>query len=178
VPLQEVSFGMNLLGLNADAKWVPSEDERTAAWEFLVELVTRTSVAPLQDDEGSLRAAMDSLYDLFAITRVVLTRNGPRVAKDKRDGTPSLGTVAATILNSVLRPVLSKWHPLLDDREALRPPDKGPTAWERDWDHAGELRAELTRVREMVSEYLSWLGRVAEATEFASAARPPKGRDE
>ena len=36
----------------------PSDAERAAAWELLVELSTRTTTAPLDPDEGSIREAL------------------------------------------------------------------------------------------------------------------------
>ena len=46
--------------------------------------------------------------------------HGPGVAKSGNDGTVSFGLIAITVLNNVLRPVLAKWHPLLQDYENAR----------------------------------------------------------
>ena len=56
-----------------------------------IELATRISTQALKDDEGILREALSSLHDLFPITREILKRHGPTVARKKeRRGNPQL----------------------------------------------------------------------------------------
>jgi len=175
--VRDVKIGLKLPFFELSTTWVPNDAERKAAWELLVELVTRTSVTPLAADEGLVREALTSMYSLFRLTREVLKRNGPDVARDKGNGNPSLATIAAVVLNGVLRPVLSKWHPALADHEAARPPGVGPGAWEREWELHDQARAALNDMRQLVRNYLQILGEAAEATEFAAAVRPHR-RDE
>ena len=101
----------------------PDDSERRAAWEMYVELVTRVSLAPVDLLKASLREALSSLYSVFDTTREILRKYGPNVAQPKGKGTLSFGYLAVAILNTVLRPVLSEWHPLLLDYESIKPND-------------------------------------------------------
>jgi hypothetical protein len=64
--------------------WEPNDDERRAAWELHVELVTRIATVPLEPGAGLQREALTSLYSLFPTTRDILRRYGPGVAQAKR----------------------------------------------------------------------------------------------
>src|SRR5437016_864259 len=52
---KSVQVGLNLYFLQISGTWEPNEDERKAAWELHVELVTRIAVVPLGADDGLLR---------------------------------------------------------------------------------------------------------------------------
>jgi hypothetical protein len=133
-------------------EWVADEDQQKAAWEMYVELVTRIAVQPLDPAEGVAREALASLYALFGETRRILKAYGPGVATPARKGALSFGQVAVAVLNNSLRPLLAKWHPLLQTHEATRPPTTAPADHERAWPRIEELRAELeTRRRELVA---------------------------
>src|SRR3979411_1927038 len=102
--------------------WEPDQSEQTAAWEMYVELITRIAVVEIRPGQGLLREGLDSLYSRFAPTRGILRQHGPSVARVKGKGSYSFGYLAVIILNQVLRPVLSEWHPKLLDHESQRPP--------------------------------------------------------
>ena len=110
------------------------------------------------------------------LTRTILTKHGPEVARDKGDGNPSLASIAALILNQHIRPVLTRWHPVLLDHEAGRPPGTGARAWELGWPDRDAARADLLEVREMLRQYLGLLGDAAGARDFADALRAQIGR--
>lgn len=131
--------------------------ERKAAWHLYVELVTRVSIEPLKDDEGSLRETLNSLYSLFASTRQVLREAGPDVGISQE----SLGGFAISVLNNGLRPFLSKWHPLLSDWEAMRHPDKSPLRHEKEWPQEKELRTELNTLSKELRTYAEALAIIA-----------------
>jgi hypothetical protein len=141
--------------------WEPDENEREAAWEMYVELVTRVSVIELQPGEGLLREALSSLYNLFGTTRAILREHGPTVAQAKGSANYSFGRLAVVILNDVLRPMLSKWHPLLLDYENSRPAKLSQAEHERVWPRNSELRAALAEVRNTLEEYAAMLAEVA-----------------
>ena len=109
---------------------------------------------------------------MFEVTREILQEAGPDVAQDREDGSPSLAALAVGILNDHLRPVLSKWHPLLDDRMAIRPPDVGPNQWEAEWGSNEEVRDELNRLRQLLRNYLRLLGAAAGTKTFARVLTP------
>jgi hypothetical protein len=164
VPINKVSAKIGLpFGIGElSGDWEPDESERDAAWEMYVELITRVSVAELAADEGLLEEALASFYALFAITRDILRRHGPTVARPK-NGTVSFGHLAVAILNQALRPLLATWHPLLDDHLATRPAGVSRVEWERSWDRHDDLRAAIGEVRATLAAYAGLLGEVCEA---------------
>jgi hypothetical protein len=135
----------------------PDEAQQNAAWELYVELTTRIAVQSLGPDEGLVREALTSLYRLFDITRDILRRAGPRVAK----GSESLGPVAINVLNIGLRPFLAKWHPELQTYEARRPENVSPREHEENWERIKEVRAELEELRKELSTYADALSKIA-----------------
>src|SRR5436305_7365354 len=99
------------------AKWVADREQQNAAWEMYVELVTRIAMRALPDDQGLLREALTSLYSLFAETRRILKEHGPGVARELSRDAITFAHLAVAVLNVVLRPFLSKWHPALEEYE-------------------------------------------------------------
>lgn len=144
-----------------EGTWQPDETERKAAWEMYVELITRISVAELLPQEGLLREALSSLHSLFDTTRKILRQYGPSVAQPKGKNNLSFGYLAVAILNTVLRPVLAKWHPLLLDYENSRPGSISKLEWERQWKRNEELRQVLNKTRGILIEYSRLLAEVA-----------------
>jgi len=145
-----------------EGTWEPDENERNAAWEMYVELITRISVEELKPEEGLLREALTSLYRLFDITRNILRKYGPSVAQPKGTDKLSFGYLAVAVLNVVLRPVLAKWHPLLFDHESTKKTSVSPLEHERQWENYEELRQTLNDVRKVLIEYVDLLAQVAD----------------
>ena len=141
--------------------WTPDEHEQDAAWELYVELVTRVSVVELSPGDGLLREGLSSLYSIFTTTRQILRQYGPDVARPKRDSQLSLGYLAISMLNYVLRPVVARWNPLLLDYEHRRAPDV--SAWEHEvrWEHAADLRAALNQTRHILLDYIEILAEIS-----------------
>lgn len=158
-------FGLGKIG----GTWKPKDDERKAAWEMYVELITRVSVADLADDEGLLREALTSLYSLFGTTREILRKYGPDVARPAKGSDVSFGRLSVGLLNGCLRPLLSAWHPRLSDYENRRPPEVSPVDWERRWTEAPKLREELAEVRSVATRYAEILGEVCDAPDLLDA---------
>ena len=104
---------------------------------------------------------MTSLYSLFATTRAILRHYGPSVAQPKSDGQLSFGYLAVAVLNSVLRPVLATWHPLLLDYENAKSNQISTSEHEKKWDKNDELRNVLNDVRLVIIEYANVLAQVA-----------------
>ena len=144
-----------------EGSWEPDESERNAAWELYVELVTRISVQGLRDDEGLLVEALSSLYSLFETTRSILRKYGPTVGRPNNESDVSFGYVALAVLNHVLRPVLAKWHPLLQDYEDTKPAAVMRYAHECAWTRATELRAVLAATRSELIDFANVLASVA-----------------
>jgi hypothetical protein len=135
----------------------PDEFQQRAAWELYVELTTRVAVQPLGADEGKLREALTSFHNLFGVTREILRKAGPSVAR----GPNSFGIIAIEVLNKGIRPFLAKWHPLLLAYEQRRPSNIDAVDYERAWDRVSELRKELEFVRQQMVIYAEVLEKIA-----------------
>lgn len=166
---QSVTTTVNLPFVNLSGTWVPDRAERDASWEMMIELSTRVAAADLGDDEGSIREGLASLYALFAITRGILREHGPEVARSSKDGNLSFAVIALRVLNDVLRPVLSRWHPDLEAWEQRRPDTIGQASWERQWDRCHEARADLAAIRPTIRQYVLVLAEAAQVPEMADA---------
>ena len=162
MPLRKISveLGLPYIG-KISGDWEPDQSEREAAWELYVELITRVSVVNLGPDEGLLRESLTSLYSLFSTTREILRKHGPAVAKPKGEDDISFGLLSVAVLNTVLRPILSKWHPLLEDYEANKPSGVSGLDYEREWERAAELRGALENARLKLVEFAGILADVA-----------------
>jgi hypothetical protein len=157
----KVSLKLPYIG-GIEGTWEPDESERKAAWELYVELVTRISVTELQPHEGVLREALSSLYTLFDTTRTILRTYGPGIAQPKGGNPLSFGSLAVTMLNVIIRPVLAQWHPMLLDYEHTKESTVSPLIHERQWDKGEELRHVLNEVREVLIAYANILAQVAD----------------
>ena len=175
-PPKSVEVGLDLKFFKISGTWEPNDAERQAAWELYVELMTRIAVVPLPSGEGLLREALTSLYSLFATTRDVLRRHGPTVAEPRPDGQYNFGYLAVVILNGVIRPLLARWHPLLEDWEAARPPGRSRAAHEQAWPQAAQLRADLDATRASLSQYAALLATACGVPDLSAAMpEPPAG---
>lgn len=155
-----VEIGIPSIG-KIEGSWSPDDSEQRAAWELYVEIVTRISAVELQPKEGSLRETLSSLHSLFGTTRAILRSYGPSIARPKGGSSLSLGYIAVTILNLVIRPFLSKWHPLLTDYEATRPSHISTIDHEQAWDRLFEFRRALAETQKSILEYADVLAEVA-----------------
>ncbi|RPJ99320.1 hypothetical protein [Priestia endophytica] len=154
-----VSLNLPMVG-SIKGSWEPTKFERSASWEMYVELITRVSTNEIKEEEGILREALSSFYALFDITRQILKKYGPDIAIPTKDNI-SFGYLAVSILNSSLRPLLSKWHSLLLEHESKRNESISIFEHEKNWDKYGELRKEIEFVRQILLEYANLLGTVA-----------------
>ncbi|WP_149265088.1 hypothetical protein [Actinomadura sp. K4S16] len=160
-----VKITIPLLG-EIGGEWEPDDAERRAAWELYVELVTRVSVVPLREDEGSAREALNSMYVLFATVRDILKRYGPEVAPPGARNEVSFGNLAITVLNRAVRPVLNKWHPRLTAWESSAPVGCSTVEHENTWQEIIALRADLESLRLVLLELAQVLGNVAGAADL------------
>lgn len=157
----KVSLTLPFIG-SVEGMWEADENEQSAAWELYVELITRISVVELKSDEGLLREALSSMYTIFATTRDVLKKYGASIARPKGNGYISFGYLAVAVLNTVLRPVLSKWHPILLDYEHRKSSNCSITEHEKNWEKHEELRKILNETRFILIQYADLLAQVAD----------------
>lgn len=158
--LRAYTVGLTTPVLTITGTWEPSDEERKAAWEMYVELVTRVPVAELRDDEGLLREALASIYTIFGTTRDILRRYGPDIAKPHHEDQISFGYIAVAVLNTSLRPFLTQWHPLLLDYESTKEASASRMEHEKNWEQAKEMRAALKDVRMVLRAYTKQLEQV------------------
>ena len=100
-------WGLSKLKINAkflEAEFAPHDPDRNAAWELYVELLTRVTTQYLPPEDGGEKAALDSVYAIFPLTREILRRHG--------SGCGEFAKLAIPVLNQVVRPFTAKWHRL------------------------------------------------------------------
>lgn len=86
-----------------DARDLPVGDaDAEAAWGLYVELVTRIATQPLADEVGVEIAALESIQELFPITRDLMRVSGRDAA--------AFSAFAVTLLNYRVRPFTAAWH--------------------------------------------------------------------
>jgi len=137
------NWGLKELKLNlhfAQLEFSFDENDSIAAWEMYVELITRITTQSLPIEHGDERAALNSVYSLFASTRDVLKHHG-------RSG-QSFSKLAIIILNQVVRPFTAKWHKLPD--YAFDDPDV-----------CESFRKELDALQSVLSSYAGALADIA-----------------
>lgn len=133
-----------------------SEAERRLAWQLHVELATRVSAVRLEAEQGLLSEALESLHALFRIAREAL-------AEDPGAGASEAASTVVRTLNEVLRPFLTKWHPLLVAHDELRQAGTGRFEHEQAWPRNAQLRAELVELQAVLREVARHLAQRAGA---------------
>jgi hypothetical protein len=79
-----------------------NDETKTASWQLYIELITRVATQPLLENRGDEESALESIYQLFNITREIIKKFG-REAE-------TFSMLSLCLLNLVLRPFTSKWH--------------------------------------------------------------------
>jgi hypothetical protein len=87
-----------------EAEFAPHDADRAAAWELYIELLTRITTQRLLPDDGDEKAALDSVFALFPLTRDILKRHG--------SDSMEFAKLAIPVLNQVIRPFTAHWHRL------------------------------------------------------------------
>ena len=87
-----------------DMEWKPQDEDKNAAWELYIELLTRVATQPLPAEHGDEETALTSVYKLFGLTREIIRRNGRYCIEFTK--------IAIVVLNQVIRPFTTKWHKL------------------------------------------------------------------
>ncbi|GAB2863002.1 hypothetical protein GCM10027277_34550 [Pseudoduganella ginsengisoli] len=125
-----------------EGEFLAQDNDRLAAWELYIELVTRVSLQRLPDEEGSEKQALQSIYMLFPTTREILKRHGPSAQRFAR--------VAIATLNVILRPFLTRWHTEFDHCSHL---EKNKSV---------QFRSELASLQDDLTEYGKLLARISD----------------
>lgn len=86
-----------------EMEWEPKDEDKDAAWELYVELITRVSTQRLLPEAGDEAAALKSIHELFDLTRETIKHHGRYCINFTR--------IAVVVLNQKVRPFTAKWHP-------------------------------------------------------------------
>lgn len=121
--------------------WQPTEADRKASWLLYTELRTRIATQPLHYRSGDEETALDSLYQLFAISRDAIKGGGPECRH--------FATLASQLLNTHLRPLTARWHKKKIEGRLLND------------DERREFRRELNKVRKKLLRFCQLLGRLS-----------------
>lgn len=124
-----------------EMEWKPQDEDKTAAWELYVELLTSVTTQPLDSKHGDEKTALESVYSLFPMTRQVLKNNTRNCTEFTK--------LAVVILNQVIRPFTAKWH-RLSMQGAFDNPKK-----------RGEFRGELSTLQVTLRKYTKMLADMA-----------------
>ena len=124
------------------AEFRPGEHDRDAAWAMYVELLTRVTGQTLQHEHGDEKAELDSVYQLFPLTREILRARGGRQARE-------FAKIAIVVLNQKVRPFTTKWH-----RLSLAAAFSGLA-------RCKEFRDELAVLQDVLLRYTQLLGSMA-----------------
>ncbi len=125
--------------------------QRRVAWKLFVEMATRISTQPMDNDEGNDGIALESLYKLFQLTRTLISEMEltPNATGD------TVETYALDMLNSDLRPFMAKWHPRWDVFKKSNP---APDAV---WPDHEEFRDALKKLQNKIEQRARGLAKIA-----------------
>lgn len=126
--------------------WVPSDPDKYAAWDLYVELLTRVTTQQLLDEHGTEEAALESIHNIFKLTRSTLKEHGRKAENFTR--------VAIIVLNQVIRPFTAKWHSLCEQGafdEEVR---------------CAEFRDELAELQSKLKAYTQMLSELADVEDM------------
>ena len=129
-----------------ESEWKPQDEDKAAAWDLYVELLTRVTTQPLPDDIGDEETALKSLHALFELTRNIIKDNGRHCIEFTK--------IAILVLNQIIRPFTRKWHRLSVNG-----------AFE-DEKRRKEFRAELAEVQFNLQKYTRMLADMADVEDL------------
>ena len=121
--------------------FVPKEEDKDAAWELYIELLTRITTQDLPAQHGEEAIALKSVYNLFGLTREVIRRRGRSSIEFTK--------IAIVVLNQKIRPFTAKWH-----KESTL------GAFE-DKEKRNQFRAELEELQNVLRTYTQMLADMA-----------------
>ena len=122
-----------------DMDWAPKDEDKDAAWELYIELLTRIITQQLPGEHGDEAVALDSIYMLFGLTREVIKRRGRSCIEFSK--------IAIVMLNQKIRPFTVKWH---SEMTAGAFDDRGKC--KQFWTELTELQAVLRVYSKMLAD--------------------------
>jgi hypothetical protein len=131
-----------------EGEFAPRDPDRAAAWELYVELLTRVTTQDLSPGDGDEKAALDSAYALFPLTREILRRQG--------SGCGEFSKLAIPVLNQIIRPFTAKWHRL------------SLAGAFQNADRCREFRTELAALQPLLRDYTRALAAMANVEDLTA----------
>lgn len=135
-----------------EMEWQPKDDDRAAAWDLYVEMLTRIVTQPLPGDAGDEPTALASVVSLFPTTREILKARGPRAQQFAR--------LAIVVLNQIVRPFTARWH------------KEGLAGAFRDAAKCAEFRRELAALQPRLVVYAQALAALAGVEDLTKLEQP------
>ncbi len=133
-----------------DMEWKPQDEDKNAAWELYIELLTRITTQPLAQTHGDEETALKSIHTVFPLTREVIKSNGRHCIEFTK--------IAIVVLNQVIRPFTAKWHKLSMNGAFSNP------------ESCNDFRQDLKELQSVLIIYTKMLGDMAgiedDLTEF------------
>ena len=81
-----------------------TKKDKNAAYDMYVELSTRITTQRLKDGTGDEKTALESIYQIFPLSRAILKKYGRNTEKTQK--------IVIVMLNKKIRPFTTKWHGL------------------------------------------------------------------
>ncbi|MEH6446602.1 MAG: hypothetical protein V7784_22115 [Oceanospirillaceae bacterium] len=134
-----------------EMEWNPQDEDKAAAWELYIELLTRITTQKLDDNHGDEKTALTSIFSIFSITRDVMKNNGRHCIEFTK--------IAIIVLNQIVRPFTAKWHGL-SVNGAFNDPSK--------CEEFRQELVELQRVLKLYTKMLADMAGVEDLTELES----------
>ena len=135
------NWSMTSLRISApflNMEWQPQDEDKSAAWELYIELLTRITTQPLPPEHGVEQTALDSVYKLFELTRDIIKRHGRGCAEFTK--------LAIVVLNQIVRPFTARWH-RLSEQGAFQDPAQCQIFRQE----LATLQSQLTRYTQLLS---------------------------
>lgn len=143
------NWGLDSLKINVkflEMEWSPKDDDRNAAWDLYIELLTRITTQPLAAVHGDEATALSSVYQIFGLTRDILRKHGA--------GCGQFAKFAIPVLNQIIRPFTAKWH-----RRSLEKAFADPM-------QCAEFRDELEILQTKLRHYTQALAKMADVEDL------------
>ena len=144
------------------ATFALAQHHRVAAWKLHVQLVTRKAALPFDHGQDVISDVLSSLFELFGVARNLLLEMPPASRNDQY----GVANLIIRVLNSGVRPVLTRWH--AEYRRwwdaALTHADnaaRSPQEIQRDYPRYTELVEDLARMNTELSKFSDQLASIA-----------------
>jgi hypothetical protein len=142
--------------------------QRKAAWQIFFNIVSRIAIRRMEDHEGDDGAALGSLKALFDESRKIVCD----LDYEPMKGRDSVEAFTLEMLNSVLAPFLTKWHPKWDSWKNEQVRINAPLESAR-WPEHGGFRTSLKDLQSMMRTRAKAFAMLAEVESAEQRFIPP-----